>query len=190
MGILTFGLTKTASFLLSTAISTGIQTVKLEHQHAVAEAAKIERESNKLHGVNESLVRVVERATEIGQERGIYFNVREGLRTLETQKQYMKRGVTRTLKSKHIHGNAVDIVPVIDGKETHDWKHFYPMADLMMEAAKELNVTIRWGGAWHRDMNDFDGTSKELLEQYKHVRKMQNRGIFLDGFHFEIYKAK
>lgn len=188
-----FGASKLASFVISTVLSTGIQSAKLEHNASQAlkeEQAKVQA-LGKLHGTNENLQKVVLRAKELAKERGLEFRVREGLRTLETQKSYLKRGVTQTLTSNHLTGDAVDLVPVVNGEETHDWKHFYPMADLMMEAAKELGVTIRWGGAWHRTLNESGNlTAKELSDQYVSIRRMQNRTPFMDGFHFEIYDKK
>jgi hypothetical protein len=29
-----------------------------------------------------------------------------------------------------------------------DWNYFYPIADAMKQAAKELDVDLEWGGDW------------------------------------------
>ena len=87
--------------------------------------------------------------------------VTEGLRTLARQKDLYAQGrtkpspvVTWTLKSKHIDGLAVDLVPFNDGKP--DWtagKNFDEIAKAMRDAAEELGVQITWGADWDRDGN-------------------------------------
>jgi peptidoglycan L-alanyl-D-glutamate endopeptidase CwlK len=101
------------------------------------------RSTDNLKGVHEDLVRVVRRALELSP---IDFTVIEGLRTPERQAQLMKQGFTRTLRSRHIIGQAVDIVPL-----PVDWnnpKPFGLVAEAMKKAADELGVKITWGGSW------------------------------------------
>ena len=112
----------------------------------------------RLEGVHPDLVRVVKRAIEITAQD---FMVTEGLRTLARQKDLYAQGrtkpgpvVTWTLKSKHIDGLAVDLVPFNDGKP--DWtagKNFDEIAKAMHDAAEELGVQITWGADWDRDGN-------------------------------------
>jgi len=100
-----------------------------------------DRSRRNLFGVHPDLVRVVERALELSL---VDFTVIEGLRTPERQAELMKQGFTRTLKSRHIIGQAVDIVPL-----PVDWKNPEPfklVADAMKKAAAELGVRITWGG--------------------------------------------
>jgi peptidoglycan L-alanyl-D-glutamate endopeptidase CwlK len=102
-----------------------------------------ERSKRNLSGVHPDLVKVVERALELSP---VDFTVIEGLRTPERQAELMKQGFTRTLKSRHIIGQAVDIVPL-----PVDWKKpepFLLVADAMKKAAAELGVKITWGGDW------------------------------------------
>jgi hypothetical protein len=101
------------------------------------------RSTDNLKGVNSDLVRVVRRALELSP---VDFTVIEGLRTKERQAELMKQGFTRTLNSRHIIGQAVDIVPL-----PVDWnnpKPFHLVADAMKKAAAELGVRITWGGDW------------------------------------------
>lgn len=100
-----------------------------------------DRSTKNLVGVNADLVKVVKRALEISP---VDFTVIEGLRTKERQAELMKQGFTRTLNSRHIIGEAVDIVPL-----PVDWnnpKPFGLVADAMKKAADELGVKITWGG--------------------------------------------
>ena len=102
-----------------------------------------DRSTKNLVGVNADLVKVVKRALELSP---VDFTVIEGLRTKERQAELMKQGFTRTLKSRHIIGEAVDIVPL-----PVDWKNPKPfglVAEAMKKAADELGVKITWGGDW------------------------------------------
>lgn len=102
-----------------------------------------DRSTKNLVGVNADLVKIVKRALELSP---VDFTVIEGLRTKERQAELMKQGFTRTLNSRHIIGEAVDIVPL-----PVDWKNpkpFYLVAEAMKKAADELGVKITWGGDW------------------------------------------
>ena len=99
----------------------------------------------RLKGVHPDLVKVVKRAIELTP---IDFTVLEGLRTKERQKQLVAKGASKTMNSYHITGHAVDIVPLVDGKVTWDWKYYHQLAPIMKQAAKELGVNITWGGDW------------------------------------------
>lgn len=102
-----------------------------------------DRSRKNLQGVNQQLVRVVERALQLSP---VDFTVIEGLRTKERQAELMKQGFTRTLNSRHIIGQAVDIVPLPVDWNNH--KPFHLVADAMKKAADELGVKITWGGDW------------------------------------------
>lgn len=119
---------------------------------------------SRLQGVKPQLVSVVRRALEIS---AVDFMVSEGLRTIERQRELYAQGrtkpgpkVTWTLHSKHLEGNAVDLVPYVNGKV--DWnnlKNFDAIAKAMMQASRELRVPIRWGADW-----DMDGLPREKGE--------------------------
>jgi peptidoglycan LD-endopeptidase CwlK len=104
-----------------------------------------EKSLRRLDGVHPDLVKVVKRAIEITP---VDFVVIEGLRTKARQAYLLDAGKSRTMNSYHLTGHAVDIAPIVDGQVSWAWKHYYPLADAMMEAAKELNVKITWGGRW------------------------------------------
>ena len=104
-----------------------------------------ERSKKTLNGVNEKLVRIVARAAELSP---VEFIVTEGMRTVERQKELYAKGASQTMNSKHLVGRAVDLAPVIGGKVRWDWPPFYTLAKAMKDAAKELGVSIVWGGDW------------------------------------------
>ena len=98
-----------------------------------------------LRGVHPDLVRVVKRAIGIST---IDFTVIEGLRSLARQKELLAKGATKTLRSRHINGFAVDIAPYVGGSIRWDWPLFDQIENAMKEAARLENVKIEWGGDW------------------------------------------
>lgn len=84
--------------------------------------------------------------------------VLEGIRSKERQAELFKSGASKTMNSKHLTGNAIDIAPFpIDW---NDKERFNEMAKNVYAAAKELGVKVRWGG----DFKGFyDGPHIELL---------------------------
>ena len=144
----------------------GMQETKQEIK--VSKCKLSERSLNSLKGVNPSLVKVVERAIELTEQD---FLVLEGVRSKEqcyinygkgrTVAQCSAKGVpikyaqpnlskvtwlNNPLASKHVTGNAVDLVP-----SPVDWNtisKFTTISKAMKQAAKELGVDLEWGGDW------------------------------------------
>lgn len=92
------------------------------------------------------------------------FTVVEGLRDLETQRQNVAKGVSQTMKSRHLRqedgfGHAVDLYPYLDGsvQVNAPEEAFQGIAYAMQSAADELGVRITWGGSWKtfKDMPHF-----------------------------------
>lgn len=110
-----------------------------------------ERSLKALVGVNPALVSVVKLASTICAYEIL---VVEGVRTLEKQKEYFAKGKSKTMRSRHLTGHAVDLCPVLDidgdGDKELSWdaKHFKPVAVAMKSAANKLGVQIEWGGDW------------------------------------------
>jgi peptidoglycan L-alanyl-D-glutamate endopeptidase CwlK len=99
-----------------------------------------------LEGVHPSLVAVVKRAIELTTQD---FTVFDGLRTIEEQKEHVRKGNSQTMKSKHLEGRAVDLVPWINnGPRWEPLSAFAPIATAMRAAAKELGVPLEYGGDW------------------------------------------
>ena len=98
-----------------------------------------------LRGVHPDMVRVVKRAISISD---IDFTVIEGLRSPARQKELFAKGATKTMRSRHIHGFAVDIAPYVGGSIRWDWPLFDKIEVAMKKAAKLENVPLTWGGDW------------------------------------------
>lgn len=99
----------------------------------------------KLVGVHPDLIHVVMVAAENTKTD---FIVTEGLRTKERQEQLVKAGASRTMRSRHITGHAVDLAAVVNGEVRWDWPLYAKLAVEMKKAAKQLNIPIEWGGDW------------------------------------------
>ena len=89
------------------------------------------------------------------------FSITCGLRTVEEQKVLVATGKSRTMKSKHLTGDAVDIAVFVDGKVTWDFKYYREVATHILSIANKMNIRVAWGGHWKS---------------------------FLDGPHFELIK--
>ena len=98
-----------------------------------------------LEGVHPDLVAVVHLAAKLSPTP---FIITEGLRTEQRQRELFAKGASRTMKSRHLTGHAIDFAPVVAGKVTWKWPAFHPIAAAFKQAAKELKVRIVWGGDW------------------------------------------
>lgn len=103
------------------------------------------RSMSKLDGVDPRLVQTAVLALQLSP---VDFGITEGLRTLERQKQLVKAGASKTLKSKHLEGKAIDVVAYLDGEERWDWPLYEKIAKAFKQAADELGYKITWGGSW------------------------------------------
>lgn len=123
-----------------------------------------QRSLERLEGVNPVLVRVVQAAIGMAKKD---FTVVEGVRTLAQQREYFLKGKSKTMRSRHLTGHAVDLMPYgdLDGDGDYDqldkmaaWEkhHFYPIADAMFAAASQLKVPLVWGGDWGWDFPHFE----------------------------------
>lgn len=115
------------------------------------------RSKKRLDGVHPDLISVVERAVALCS---VDFMVIEGVRTAERQQELFNKGASRTLNSRHLTGHAVDLAPVVGGNiPWDDLGKFKEINKAMQAAAKELGVSIKWGGDFK---NFFDGVHFEL----------------------------
>jgi peptidoglycan L-alanyl-D-glutamate endopeptidase CwlK len=102
----------------------------------------------KLWGVHPDLVRVVNRCAGDWKDADTGFIVTCGVRTLEEQKILKAKGASKTLRSRHLTGHAVDLACTIKGQVRWDWPLYDSLAKRMKAAAKAENVLLEWGGDW------------------------------------------
>ena len=137
----------------------------------------------KLEGVDERLVSVVKYAINVTSQD---FSCICGLRTIDEQRKLVEKGASKTMKSKHLEGNAVDLAAYVNGIRW-ELKLYDEIADAMKEGALAVGVKIRWGAAWHiNDFRDWEGSAEDAMNAYVDLRRSQGRRPFIDGPHFEL----
>ena len=142
------------------------------------------RSNERLEGVNSTLVKVVKKAITITT---VDFGVICGKRTIEEQESLFAKGATKTMKSKHLDGRAVDLMAYVQGKGCWELNLYDDLAEAMRQAAMEEGVAIRWGAAWHvKDIRTWHKSMEELMMAYIDLRRSQGRRPFIDGPHFEL----
>jgi peptidoglycan LD-endopeptidase CwlK len=105
--------------------------------------------AQRIAGVNQDLMAVVKRASEIS---GLQFTVGDkgGMRDQATQDQLVAGGFSQTRNSNHLTGNAIDLLPIVNGKAVAEAtpEQSAEISRAMKQAAKELGVDVNWGGDW------------------------------------------
>ena len=76
---------------------------------------------------------------------GIDVLIYETIRTEEQQRYYVASGKSQTMKSYHLVGQALDFVPIVNGKT--DWNG-YGRSDIRQAIAKAKELGFEWGGDW------------------------------------------
>lgn len=147
-----------------------------------------QRSLAQLAGVHPKLVSVVKRAIALTSQD---FTVQEGLRSIETQRLYVKRGVSKTMASKHLrqpdgYGHAVDLVPWINGQPRWEWDPIWAIAQAVDLASEELGIKVIWGAVWDRRMDQYGGGAAELKAEVEAYKKRHPGPDFLDGPHYQL----
>lgn len=145
-----------------------------------------QKSEQNLAGVRPSLVAVVRKAILITE---IDFAVHEGVRGMERQRKLVATGASRTMDSYHLTGDAVDLVPFVDGALR--WEHALcnEVARAMFEASGQLGVPLVWGRVWDMalielDPDDFEGERSLYVERYQRIHG-KKRWPLDDGPHFQ-----
>lgn len=142
-----------------------------------------------LQGVLPALVTMAKLAIQVTKQD---FGITDGVRTIEEQAAMVKRGVSRTMQSKHLRqpdgfSHAIDATPFVNGKPTWDWQYIYFVATAMDQAARSIGIAekIRWGGAWDRRLSDFNSDPDIFRAAVLEYRDRHPGKDFLDGPHYE-----
>jgi peptidoglycan LD-endopeptidase CwlK len=113
----------------------------------------------RLQGVHPDLIKVMTAALQVAP---FPFRVIDGLRTLARQKELVRIGASKTMRSRHLPhvtdglSRAVDIVPLVDidrdgrieTEELFNWPLIRQLAPVVKAEAARLGVPIEWGGDW------------------------------------------
>ena len=142
------------------------------------------RSLSRLAGVEEDLVAVVKHAITVSK---VDFGVTCGMRTVSEQKELVAKGASKTMRSKHLEGRAVDLVAYVGPNVSWAINLYDDIADAMKEGAQAVGVDLRWGAAWHiPDVRFWDGTMEEAMNAYIDLRRSEGKRPFIDGPHFEL----
>lgn len=115
------------------------------------------RSLSKLEGVDSQLQDLAFRVVQVHHDCAVL----SGKRTEAEQQLLVQRGLSKTMNSKHLVGKAIDLAPYpIDWQNT---KRFYYFAGIVMAVAREMGITLRWGGDWDRDNDLDDQTFMDLV---------------------------
>jgi peptidoglycan LD-endopeptidase CwlK len=104
-----------------------------------------DRSEKNLIGVHPDLIRIARRALELSP---IDFGISEGLRSLARQKQLVDAGASKTLRSRHLTGHAIDVVAYVGGKTRWDWPLYTQISKAFKQAATDTKLHVEWGGDW------------------------------------------
>jgi peptidoglycan L-alanyl-D-glutamate endopeptidase CwlK len=92
-------------------------------------------------------------------------SVISGVRNLTEQRELVSKGMSKTMKSKHLiqqdgYGHALDLAPYpIKWERT---RSFDLLAGVGLGLAAKMGIVIRWGGDWDRDMDVYDQNFNDL----------------------------
>lgn len=103
------------------------------------------RSFNHLAGVRPELVILAYHALLLSP---IPFEITDGLRTEGEQAAFLASGKSRTMRSRHLTGHAVDVVAIQDGKVSWDWNLYETIAAAFRRASAETGIPVEWGGDW------------------------------------------
>lgn len=144
-------------------------------RRAIKKMGKLLHEQ-RLDGVDADLVGIVR---ETAASLPFDLLVVEGLRTLERQRELVKRKLSRTLRSKHLTGDAVDLCAVKNGNVLWEDREAYRLIRAaMLYNAKEAGIKVRQGSDW--DMNNV----ADELEITAYVKKFGRKPL-VDYPHWE-----
>jgi len=143
-----------------------------------------QRSLDRLEGVDKQLVKVVKTAIQLTK---VDFGVLQGRRTHEEQEALVAAGASKTMKSKHLTGHAVDLVAYVGPRVSWEIKLYDDIADAMRSAAIAHDVQIRWGAAWQcHDIRKWEGSMQSCTDAYIDLRRSEGKRPFIDGPHFEL----
>ena len=103
------------------------------------------RSLGNLAGVSLPLVKVLDAAID---DSPYDFGITEGVRSPERQRELFDAGKSKTMNSRHLTGDAVDIVVYVHGQVTWDIFYYEAVARHIKFHAAQQGVAIEWGGDW------------------------------------------
>ena len=121
----------------------------------------------KLKGIHPDLQEIIDVAS-----RHVELIVFEGCRTMAKQKEYVKKGLSKTLNSRHLKCAAVDVVfKHKDGKINWSWEQAVATIKYLRGIGAALGVKcLRDGSSWDNGLD----VSKTKFKDGFHLEKRAN----------------
>lgn len=97
--------------------------------------------------VHPDLKAIAMRALELSP---VDFIITDGGRTVAEQKENIRKGVSKTMNSRHLTGHALDFVALVERRVTYEKKYMIQIAEAFKKAGEEElgPGRIEWGGDW------------------------------------------
>ena len=109
------------------------------------------------------------------------------MRTEAEQKELVAKGASKTMRSKHLIGHAVDLMAYVGSRASWELNLYDDIADAMAKASKEHNVPIKWGAAWSiGNIAQWNSGMEGAMNSYIDLRRSEGKRPFIDGPHFEL----
>ena len=115
------------------------------------------KSSRVLESLNEDLAELMVEAI-----KWVDISLIEGKRSSERQAELLNLGATKTLKSKHLTGKAVDFAPYHNGIKWDRTENFIYSAGVIKGISNMMGIKIRWGGDWDGDSDLYDNEFDDL----------------------------
>jgi peptidoglycan L-alanyl-D-glutamate endopeptidase CwlK len=103
------------------------------------------RSLEKFKGVHPLLVKCAQMALE---RSTVDFQISEGVRSLERQQALYEAKKSRTMKSYHLEGKAIDVFALVNNEVSWALSDYKKINEAFQSAATELGIKVTWGGSW------------------------------------------
>ena len=99
-----------------------------------------------LEGIHPDLLKVATLALKLSPHD---FQIVDGLRTIEEQKINVAKGFSKTMRSRHLTGHAIDFAVLNSGHiDWYDIGNFVVISIAFQQAADQLKIKIERGATW------------------------------------------
>jgi peptidoglycan LD-endopeptidase CwlK len=112
----------------------------------------------------------------------------DGLRSREEQALNLATGASRSEESKHLTGDAADLVPWVDGALVWRKAECIEVARSMRDAIRFLGVSLIWGAVWDKPLELLCDDLQLEIDLYRERYEVKHRGRkkpLFDPAHFE-----
>ena len=129
---------------------------------------------DRLDGVHDDLISIVKEAITLSK---VDFGVICGTRTKSEQAALVKSGASKTMNSRHLpqastgKSHAVDLMAYVGSRASWELNLYDDIADAIKQACINQSKQVTWGAAWHKKLNEWSGTSEELMKTYIDLRR-------------------